>query len=126
MKRHKRQSNREPIIALINIIFLILIFFMVAGSLSGKPDGRMEFVETDAEACCTPDGALVVLADGSLLFGGAPVASARAYLAQLEGDAPVVRIAPDRHLPANDLLALARHLKEAGAGQIVILMETSS
>lgn len=126
MNRRKRQSHREPIIALINIIFLILIFFMVAGSLSGRPDGSMEFVETDAEACCMPDGALVVLADGRLLYGGAPVASARTYLNHLEGDAPVARIAPDRRLPANDLLAIARQLQEAGAGRVVILTETSS
>ena len=126
MNRRKRQSYREPIIALINIIFLILIFFMVAGSLSSRPDGSMEFVEADAEACCTPDGALVVLADGSLLYGGAPIASARAYLDRLKGDAPVARIAPDRRLPANDLLAVARKLQEAGAGRVVILTETST
>lgn len=126
MNRRKRQSHREPIIALINIIFLILIFFMVAGSLSGRPDGGIEFVNAGAEACCRPDGALVVLEDGSLLSGGVPIASLQAYLGQLEGKAPLVRIAPDRRLPANKLLTLARQLRDAGAGRIVIVVEARS
>ena len=123
MMRRKRQSQREPIIAMINIIFLMLIFFMVAGSLSGRPDGSLEFVRTDALDCCVPPDALVVMADGRMSYGGAPVASPAAYLASLPGNAPPARIVPDRNLPANDLLAIIAALREAGAGRIIILTE---
>ncbi len=34
MRRARTASKREPTIALINIVFLMLVFFMVAGTLA--------------------------------------------------------------------------------------------
>ena len=47
MKRRRQKAPRDPVISLINIVFLILIFFMVAGSLSSPPDPSIRFVQTE-------------------------------------------------------------------------------
>lgn len=126
MRRRSRTSQREPIIALINIIFLMLIFFMVAGSLSGRTDSSVEFVRTSTLDCCVPPDALVVLADGQMTHRGVPVLNAEDYLAQAPGSALVARIVPDRRLPAKDLLVIIKTLRGAGARQVIVLTEHSS
>ena len=42
----KSKPQREPTIALINIVFLMLVFFMVAGTLAQPLDPDLKLVET--------------------------------------------------------------------------------
>jgi len=122
MKRQKRSSNRDPVISLINIVFLILIFFMIAGTLSRPMLGDIRFVETSGLECCVDQDGLVISKRGELTANGQSVASIHDYLFQM--DSPeVVRIIPDRDLPAQELLLLVSSLKEAGVEQIVVLTE---
>ena len=80
MRRRKSKSHREPTIALINVVFLMLVFFMVAGSLAPSMDPSVRLVEaSDLEASPPPD-ALVIRADGSLSFRGAELTSPEAYV----------------------------------------------
>lgn len=46
MRKAKTSSRREPTIALINIVFLMLVFFMVAGTLSQPLDKDLSLVRT--------------------------------------------------------------------------------
>lgn len=124
MKRLRRKSTREPTIALINIVFLMLVFFMVAGALAPPLDGALKLVETAELDTVSPPDALVVHPDGRLSYRGDDVASAAAWLAEqgMEEDAPV-RLVPDRDLPAADLVALARDLRTAGAARVLVVTE---
>lgn len=122
MKRVKRTSRREPAISLINIIFLILIFFMITGSLARPVPASLELVETSGLACCAGPRVLAVAADGALSVNGAPIDSLEAYLqAAPTKDA---RLAPDRRLPARELILLVAELRALGAKRVVILTET--
>jgi biopolymer transport protein ExbD len=115
-----RRSSREPTITLINVVFLMLIFFLVAGTLAPARDPRLTLVNArDLVAAPPPDG-LLVLADGTLLQRGRTVTAAEAGAA-----GGTVRIVPDRALPAEGLIALGLALKEAGASDIVIVAERS-
>lgn len=124
MKRRSRKSTREPTIPLINIVFLMLVFFMVAGALAPPLDPALRLVKTsDLESVAPPD-ALVVHPDGRLSYRGEDILSAQTWFgAQDLGDDPVVRLVPDRDLPARDLVALARDLRSAGAARVVIVSE---
>jgi biopolymer transport protein ExbD len=128
MRRPQPTSTREPTIALINIVFLMLIFFMVAGTLAPPLDADLMLVDTrDLDASAPPD-ALVAHPDGRLSYRGKPVASAADYLAAgnaASGDstAQTVRILPDRNLAASRLVALARDLRIAGAGRVLVVTE---
>ncbi|HBS14056.1 MAG TPA: biopolymer transporter ExbD, partial [Alcanivorax sp.] len=37
-----RRPPLEPVLPLINVVFLLLIFFMVAGQLAPRPEGDVE------------------------------------------------------------------------------------
>ena len=116
--RHKP----EPTIALINIVFLMLIFFMVAGTLATPLDPDLKLVETDKLDRREPPNALVLTAEGKLTFQGDAVSDVGTYVATL-GDGGVAQIVPDRAAPAADLLVLARRLRDAGAQQVMIVTE---
>lgn len=124
MRSPRSTSRREPTIALINIVFLMLVFFMVAGTLSQPLDASLKLVNTaDLEGRPPPDG-LVLHADGRLSHRGRDVASAEAYMAT-RGDAErdSVRLVPDRDLPAAQLVALANDLRAAGVKRVLVVTE---
>ncbi|MDZ7709378.1 MAG: biopolymer transporter ExbD [Roseovarius sp.] len=116
--------RREPTIALINIVFLMLIFFMAAATLAPPLDGDLRLVRTaDLEGRAPPD-ALVIFEDGRLGYRGEALPDAAAYMAMLPEDArATVRIVPDANLPAADLIRLGSALRAAGAGRVVMVTE---
>jgi biopolymer transport protein ExbD len=119
-----RTAQREPTIALINIVFLMLVFFLVAGTLAQPLDRSLDLVRTaDLDGRAPPD-ALVVHPDGRLVYRGADQTDAAAYIAGLaQEQREVVRIVPDRNLPATVLVALTRDLRAAGAQRVVLVTE---
>ncbi len=124
MRKPARRPAREPTIALINVVFLMLVFFMVSGTLAQPLDTALKLVRTaDLDGIAPPDD-LVVHADGRLEYRGAEITSAAGYLARIsEEGLPAIRIVPDRDLPARDLVSLARELRQGGAGKILIVTE---
>lgn len=124
MTRKRSRTEREPTIALINIVFLMLIFFLVAGTLAAPLDRDLTLVRTAGIEGTAPADALVVHPDGRMSRMGVPVASAAEFLDTLPQEArDRVRIVPDRELPAHTLVTLGRDLREAGAGSVVIVAE---
>ena len=123
--RHRRtRSEREPTIALINIVFLMLIFFLVAGSLAIPLDKDLRLVRTADLAGAAPADALVLHANGRMTYEGAVVTSAAAFVDTLPEPARArVRIIPDRDLPASMLVTQGRALRAAGAERVVIVTE---
>ena len=122
MIRRHRRARSEPTIALINIVFLMLIFFMVAGTLAPPLDRTLSLVKTaDLDSTAAPD-AIVVHSDGRLQYQGEELSSAAAYIAREPGQAQIhVRLIPDRDLAAAELVRLARAF-QAGTGAPVFIV----
>ncbi|WP_095587240.1 ExbD/TolR family protein [Actibacterium ureilyticum] len=120
--RHKRVS--EPTIALINIVFLMLIFFLIAGSIAPPLQPDLTLVSTRDLAGREPPDALVIAADGRSLYRGAEI-TPEAFLEQVAdgSEAPEIRIVPDRDLPAAQLLKIGRALQQAGAAKLFVVTE---
>lgn len=119
-----KRAQREPTIALINIVFLMLVFFMVAGTLSQPLDRDLTLVRTDDLEGRAPPDALVIHADGRLTYRGAAVADAGGFVAELQQEArATLRIVPDRDLPAQHLVRISRALRDAGAGRVVLITQ---
>ncbi|WP_323370638.1 ExbD/TolR family protein [Sulfitobacter sp. F26204] len=115
---------KEPTIALINIVFLMLIFFMVAGTLSPSMDDDITLVDTQALEGAEPPDALVIDKTGQLRHRGIVLTSAAAYLDRPDSrPRDVVRLLPDRDLSATQLLAISAELRAAGAGRIILVTE---
>ncbi|MBN9889408.1 ExbD/TolR family protein [Salipiger abyssi] len=125
MRARRPKSEREPTIALINIVFLMLIFFLVAGTLAQPLDPALKLVSTaDLEGSPPPPDALVVHPDGALSHRGEVQESPETYLAALDPEArALVRLVPDRDLPAADLVEVARALRAGGAEKVMIVSE---
>ena len=124
MQARARRSQREPTIALINIVFLMLVFFMVSGTLSQPLDKSLKLVRTaELEARAPPD-ALVIHADGRLTYRSVTIADAAQFVAAIpEQDRATVRIVPDQDLPARRLVKLTRDLRQAGAQRVMLVSE---
>ncbi|WP_446728361.1 ExbD/TolR family protein [Phaeobacter sp. QD34_3] len=118
------QSEREPTIALINIVFLMLVFFMIAGTLAPPMDREVKLINTaDLEGSAPPD-TLVIHADGALAYRGEAVLDAEAYVAGLsEEQRAALRVVPDRALPAKELVKIGNALRAAGAERVILVSE---
>ncbi|QBF30452.1 biopolymer transporter ExbD [Thalassococcus sp. S3] len=124
MMRSRRSQKREPTIALINIVFLMLVFFMVAGTLAPPLGGDVTLVDTRNLDGTAPADSLVLQADGSLHHAGRPLPDLGAFLQnQPEEDLRTLRIVPDRAVPAARLLEITATLRGAGAETILIVTE---
>lgn len=132
LPRTREARKAESTIALINIVFLMLIFFLIAGTLAPPMDGEVALIRTaDAERAEPPD-ALFVTADGKLTARGAEtdVGSFVAHLKTLQpaGEDAVlsVKLAPDRTLPASKLIEIVGALRAVGVGKVSIITERTS
>lgn len=123
LRKSHFSSRREPTIALINIVFLMLIFFLIAGTLVAPLEADLKLVDTSELEGTAPPNALVLNADGQLSFRGEEI-SATAYLAALsEAERANLRLVPDRAVPAATLVKVAAALKSAGAGAVILVTE---
>ncbi len=133
---------REPTITLINIVFLMLIFFLIAGTLAPPLDPDLTLVSTDEmQEGREPPDALVIGATGAMTYRGEAM-DAATYVALMAepgsetggeiggeiGGRPeitTVRIVPDRDLAAHKLLEIGRALQEAGADRVFLVTQRS-
>lgn len=124
MKPRRAKPEREPTIALINIVFLMLIFFLVAGTLTTPLDKDLRLVSTADIDGTAPADALVLHADGRMTNRGREIASASEFLSGLPEELRTrVRLVPDRDLPAATLVRVGRALRDAGAQKVVLVTE---
>jgi len=102
----------------------MLVFFMVAGTLAQPLDKDLKLVSTEALEGREPPDALVIHADGVMAYRGNALENAAEFLAGMsEEDRAVVRLVPDRNLPAKTLVNLTRELRIGGAGRVLLVTE---
>lgn len=115
------RRKAEPTVALINVVFLMLVFFLVAGQISASFERDLRLVDAETRPAAAPDDALAVLADGRTLWRGAETTPEHFAAAQLGATGGELRLMPDRALPAGQLLEIAARLRAAGATQVRIV-----
>lgn len=119
--RRAARRRREPTIALINVVFLMLVFFMVAGTIAPPLSRDVRLVDTAGLDGAAPPDALVLMADGTLRHRDRPVGDPAAWIA--ERSTSEARILPDRAVPAARLVEVARALGQGGADRVLIVTE---
>ncbi|WP_306432342.1 biopolymer transporter ExbD [Tropicibacter sp. Alg240-R139] len=115
-KRRKRDST----IALINVVFLMLIFFLITGTIAPPLDPELTLVDTSELEGREPPDALVLRQDGTLTFRGDTIEPA-AYLDSHQ--AGPVRIVPDRNVSGQRLIQVTGQLRRAGATSVFVVTE---
>jgi biopolymer transport protein ExbD len=122
IRRAPPRRMRDTTIPMINVVFLMLVFFLVAGTIAAPLDPDLKLVRTSDLEGREPPDALVLRADGSLSFRGAPTEPA-AYMAG--HDTGPVRIVPDRDASGPRLIELAGTLRRLGATSVILVTERS-
>ena len=108
---------------LINIVFLMLIFFLVAGQIEASAPVDVAPPESAADALEPKDERLLYISQAGELFSqGGPIA--REELGALYGDAQVLLIV-DKQLTSEQLLPVLMDIKTAGAAALRIKTQRS-
>ncbi len=124
-----KRNPQESTITLINVVFLMLIFFLIAGTLTPPLDKDVSLITTSQSDKAEPPDALFVTAEGLMRTRGvevtaeAYVASARQMQLLLPEDPVTVKIAADRDLPATRLIEIVGELRDAGAARVSVVTE---
>lgn len=119
-----KRPQSEPTIALINVVFLMLIFFMIAGTLAPSIDDEVKLIETAELDGRAPPDVAVIRADGTMLLRGNPITPAELVAASEAGDDEIeLRVIADRDLPATALMSYVGDLRAAGANGVWIITD---
>lgn len=120
-----RENEDERILPLINIVFLLLIFFMLAGSFSQSPPFEIDPPGSQApEARDEPRRILHVGQDGRLALGEHELSMEQLAVALSDdnGEPPArIWIKADAGLEANRLVALLEILRSARVESVRLL-----
>lgn len=114
---HRRRDSTIP---LINVVFLMLVFFLIAGTVATPLDPDLELVDTSELAGREPPDALVLHKDGTLSFRGGQI-DPETYMAT--HDTGPVRIVPDRNAPGPRLIEITGALRRLGASSVFLVTE---
>lgn len=120
------RPDGERVLPLINVVFLLLIFFMLAGSLTANDPFPVDPPGSSSEAPAEQrETVILVGADGSLALDGRRL-DPGALEAELSARADTGTLGPvwlkgDGAADALDILALLERLKSAGVDEITLL-----
>lgn len=112
----------DSLLPLINLVFLLLMFFMVAGQMTASPLPELPGV-SEPRSPQSPEADLMVKSGTEWSVDGQRV-NADTLLAVLpEQDTEELRIAADRSVTMADLERLFRLLEEGGYDNVILLAE---
>ena len=119
----KRSS--DWVLQLINIVFLLLLFFLVNGTIASQQDAQVEPPKSIMVMATNPPGdAVYIAADGSIKYGGA-ISTVPQIVSRQEkntaGKIVPIKIVADRRLQAVKLLDVLRDFRAAGAADISLI-----
>lgn len=120
------RSEDDRILPLINVVFLLLIFFMIAGQMSATDAFRVEPAESRSEGRPDSEDALVLVgADGRLALDGRELdadALENALRQRLADNEELrVRLKADGRAEAVDVVAVTERLRDAGVERLQLL-----
>lgn len=120
------RNDEERVLPLINVVFLLLIFFMLAGRLAASDPFEVSPPASQSEAPAERQQVLVLLgADGQLALdnevveAGALRQSVAARLSENENLG--VRLKADAAAEASEVVAVMELLREAGVERLTLL-----
>ena len=127
--KFKRQAAEEisvNLTPLIDVVFLLLIFFMVAGSLTAIEPFEVEVPESVSQAAGEPNTLSVLLGrDGQLALDGETLDRA-ALLGRIEVDLAAdpqlrIQLKADAQIAGNRVVLLMEGLRAVGVGRLRLL-----
>ncbi len=109
---------------LINIVFLMLIFFMLAGTL--KPSDNIQSAQMDGASVVQDDMLVVSIDAQGILMIDRNAIEIPALLQRLQNHSMsggMVGIKPDARLAAEQLMAVSELLRQSGFSQMTLIVD---
>ena len=122
----KSKNDDDRLLPLINVVFLLLIFFMMAGRLSTSDPLEVEPPRSEsAVPPPSPEIEVLAAADGRLALDGQIVSETELLVAMQQrlsqAPAPDLRLRADGELAAGRAIRLMDSLRRAGAGKLYLV-----
>ena len=116
----------DGVLPLINIVFLMLIFFLMAGAISPTPDVDLEPVQTADNPATTPPRDAVYLSAGGVAYVGGtqtPETALSAAIASFvrDSDSKSLRLMVDRRADSQALMNVVDAASRAGIEKVTLL-----
>ena len=126
MRASLKRPPDDGIVPLINIVFLLLIFFLIVGTIAPSADISVAYPETEKSPVTrAPAEALYVSAGGFLSYRGTalkPEDLTEVVRADMAGrEETILPVVVDRTLPARELAPLLGKLTTAGVVRIRLI-----
>ncbi|WP_282604584.1 biopolymer transporter ExbD [Pelagibius sp. Alg239-R121] len=130
LRANNRLNNHDAgILPLINVVFLLLIFFMLAGHLAASDPFAITPPKSQSEGRNSPqDLVILVSADGRFALDGVEMSEEGVIKAASErlrkspaGETPGLRLKTDGNAPAARIVRLMQRLRQAGIQKLKLL-----
>lgn len=127
LRRAPRPAERETVVALIDVTFFLLIFFMLVGRLDATAPFLVKPpVGTTGKDLPTGGITLSVAADGALALDGSPITHAAldALLTDRlkSNPATLIRINADQSSELRNILSLITEFEDLGAKDVALIV----
>ncbi|MDB6177189.1 biopolymer transporter ExbD [Paracoccus sp. Z330] len=116
-----RKPKAESIIPMINVVFLLLIFFLLTAQIAPREPFEITPPESEAETAARDNGVLYISAEGQLAYNDARGEDVWPLIA--ERDVPeALEIRADSQMPARHLAAVLKQLRQTtdSGAQLVV------
>lgn len=121
------RRDSENVLPLVNIVFLLLIFFMLAGTLSKPEPFKLSPPQAAVEATITPGEMQLQLSKDGIFGAENEVLTQVQLLEKLsEGKVTTVQLKADASLPSKRLMHVIRLLSSSGVVDLQIVTEKTS
>ena len=117
-----RRGPADTFVPMINIVFLLLIFFMLSATIAPPDPFDMLLPQADGaeNGAATGGSVLYVAADGGLVYGGLRDDAARADLSRRDADAGPLILRADAGLDGTAFAALLAQLAALGVTDVTV------
>lgn len=117
-----RREPRESIVPMINVVFLLLIFFLMTAQIAPPEPFEVSLPESAAEAPSEAGHTLHLSGEGELAYQDLRDEEALAALSGL-GEAETLKLRADRSVPAQQVAILLGRLAGLGISRVELISE---
>ncbi|MEM1144586.1 MAG: biopolymer transporter ExbD [Pseudomonadota bacterium] len=119
-------QSEERILPLINVVFLLLIFFMVAGSLTATEPFEVTPPNSISKGEHEPDSLTIIMGSGQRFALNEAIVDKESLLSEIERQLSVqpetvVTLKADNTLAANELVLFTQALNQRGLTKLRLL-----
>ena len=118
--RPQKRQTGEPILPMINVVFLLLIFFLLSSQIAPRAPFAVALPRLETGQPSGSEALLFVAADGRLHFSGAqaedPMTAVLAQASELE----TLSLRADAKVPAREVVLLISKLRDAGIRSVTL------